>query len=108
MTKITNLETAVGIVRNSTDKATALADIQNILGVSRSNAFVYHTKASKILFSANNVDEIMGKVSPQYKKVTETVQGTSATKKAAKLAEIDAFLAGASSAKGNPFASLGA
>ena len=108
MTKITNLETAVGIVRNSTDKATALADIQNILGVSRSNAFVYHTKASKILFSANNLDEIMGKVSPQYKKVTETVQGTSATKKAAKLAEIDAFLAGKASAKGNPFASLGA
>ena len=68
MTKITNLETAVGIVRNSTDKATALADIQNILGVSRSNAFVYHTKASKILFSANNLEEIMGKVSPQYKR----------------------------------------
>jgi hypothetical protein len=54
------------------------------------------------------VDEIMGKVSPQYKKVTETVQGTSATKKAAKLAEIDAFLANAPTAKGNPFASLGA
>jgi hypothetical protein len=79
----------------------------NILGVSRSNAFVYHTKASKILFSANNVDEIMGKVSPQYKKVTESVQGTS-TKKAQKLAEIDAFLANAPTAKGNPFASLGA
>ena len=108
MTKITNLETAVGIVRNSTDKATALADIQNILGVSRSNAFVYHTKASKILFSANNLDEIMGKVSPQYKKVTETVQGTSGTKKAQKLAEIDAFLANTTSAKGNPFAALNA
>ena len=80
----------------------------NILGVSRSNAFVYHTKASKILFSANNVDEIMAKVSPQYKKVTETVQGTSTTKKAQKLAEIDAFLANAPTAKGNPFASLGA
>ncbi len=108
MTKVTNLETAVSIVRTSTDKATALADIMNILGVSRSNAFVYHTKASKILFSANNVDEIMGKVSPQYKKVTETVQGTSGTKKAQKLAEIDAFLANTTSAKGNPFASLGA
>ena len=108
MTKVTNLETAVSIVRTSTDKATALADIMNILGVSRSNAFVYHTKASKILFSANNLDEIVGKVSPMYKKVTETVQGTSSTKKAQKLAEIDAFLAGASSAKGNPFAALGA
>ena len=108
MTKVTNLETAVSIVRTSTDKATALADIMNILGVSRSNAFVYHTKASKILFSANNLDEIVGKVSPMYKKVTETVQGTSSTKKAAKLAEIDKFLAGTSSAKGNPFAALGA
>ena len=108
MTKVTNLETAVSIVRTSTDKATALADIMNILGVSRSNAFVYHTKASKILFSANNLDEIVGKVSPQYKKVTETVQGTSSTKKAQKLAEIDKFLAGNASAKGNPFAALGA
>ena len=108
MAKVTNLETAVSIVRTSTDKATALADIMNILGVSRSNAFVYHTKASKILFSANNLDEIMGKVSPQYKKVTETVQGTTATKKAQKLKEIDAFLANATSAKGNPFAALGA
>ena len=108
MTKVTNLETAVSIVRTSTDKATALADIMNILGVSRSNAFVYHTKASKILFSANNLDEIVGKVSPMYKKVSESVQGTSSTKKAAKLAEIDKFLAGTSSAKGNPFAALGA
>ena len=108
MTKVTNLETAVSIVRTSTDKATALADIMNILGVSRSNAFVYHTKASKILFSANNLDEIVGKVSPMYKKVTESVQGTTATKKAQKLKEIDAFLANAPTAKGNPFAALGA
>jgi hypothetical protein len=108
MTKVTNLETAVSIVRTSTDKATALADIMNILGVSRSNAFVYHTKASKILFSANNLDEIVGKVSPMYKKVTESVQGTTATKKAQKLAEIDAFLANAPTVKGNPFAALGA
>ena len=108
MTKVTNLETAVSIVRTSTDKATALADIMNILGVSRSNAFVYHTKASKILFSANNLDEIVGKVSPMYKKVSESVQGTTATTKAQKLAEIDKFLAGNASAKGNPFAALGA
>ena len=108
MAKVTNLETAVSIVRNTPDKAIALSEIMNILGVSRSNAFVYHTKASKILFSASNVDEVMGKVSPQYKKVSESVQGTSATKKAQKLAEIDKFLAGNASAKGNPFAALGA
>ena len=108
MAKVTNLETAVSIVRNTPDKALALSEIMNILGVSRSNAFVYHTKASKILFSASNVDEVMGKVSPQYKKVSESVQGTSSTKKAQKLAEIDKFLAGNASAKGNPFAALGA
>ena len=108
MTKVTNLQTAVSIVRNTPDKALALSEIMNILGVSRSNAFVYHTKASKILFSASNVDEVMGKVSPQYKKVSESVQGTTATKKAQKLAEIDKFLAGNASAKGNPFAALGA
>lgn len=108
MTKVTNLETAVSIVRNTPDKALALSEIMNILGVSRSNAFVYHTKASKILFSASNVDEVMGKVSPQYKKVSESIQGTTATKKAQKLAEIDKFLAGNASAKGNPFAALGA
>ena len=108
MTKVTNLETAVSIVRNTPDKALALSEIMNILGVSRSNAFVYHTKASKILFSANNLDEIVGKVSPQYKKVSESIQGTSSTKKAQKLAEIDAFLANAPTAVGNPFAALGA
>ena len=108
MTKVTNLETAVSIVRNTPDKALALSELMNILGVSRSNAFVYHTKASKILFSANNVDEVVAKVSPKYKKVSESVQGTSSTKKAHKLKEIDAFLASASSAKGNPFAALSA
>ena len=101
MTKVTNLETAVSIVRNTPDKALALSELMNILGVSRSNAFVYHTKASKILFSADKVDGVMAK------KVSESIQGTSSTKKAQKLAEIDAFLASnAASAKGNPFAAL--
>lgn len=114
MTKVTNLETAVGIVRNTPDKALALSEIMNILGVSRSNAFVYHTKASKILGSADKVEGVMGKVSDQYKKVTPSktsktnVSMSSASKKAAKLAEIDAFLASNKSAVGNPFAQLGA
>lgn len=111
MTKVTNLETAVSIVRNTPDKALALSELMNILGVSRSNAFVYHTKASKILFSANNLDEIMGKVSPQYKKVTASVQGTSATKKAGKVAEIDAVIANlrkSGATVASPFAALGA
>jgi hypothetical protein len=49
----------------------------------------------------------MAKVSPKYKKVSESIQGTSGTKKAQKLAEIDAFLASnAAASKGNPFAAL--
>ena len=109
MTKVTNLETAVTIVRNTPDKALALSELMNILGVSRSNAFVYHTKASKILFSADKVDGVMAKVSPKYKKVTESVQGTSVAKKATKVAEIDAVIANLkkSGAKvASPFAAL--
>ena len=106
MTKETNLSIATRIVSNTPDKALALSEIMNVLGVTRSNAFVYYTKAYKILFSASNVDEILGKVSLKNKKVSESIQGTSSTKKAQKLAEIDAFLASNVSAVGNPFAAL--
>ena len=108
MTKITNLETAVGIVRKTQDKSLALSEIMNILGVSRSNAFVYHTKASRILAVESGMAPALAKITKAAKTTKESVQGTTATKKAQKLAEIDAFLASASSAKGNPFAQMGA
>ena len=102
MTKETNLSIATRIVASTPDKALALSEIMSVLGVSRSNAFVYHTKATKGV-----AKPVLGaaKVSKPAK---ESLQGTSITKKAQKLAEIDVFLSNASSAVGNPFAMLGA
>jgi len=103
MTKETNLSIATRIVASTPDKALALSEIMNVLGVTRSNAFVYHTKATKGV-----AKPAVGAVKAEKasKPAKESIQGTSSTKKAQKLAEIDAFLASASSAKGNPFAAL--
>jgi hypothetical protein len=105
MTKETNLSIATRIVASTPDKALALSEIMNVLGVTRSNAFVYHTKATRGV-----AKPAVGAVKAEKatKSVKESIQGTSSTKKAQKLAEIDAFLASASSAKGNPFAALSA
>jgi hypothetical protein len=102
MTKETNLSIATRIVASTPDKAMALSEIMSVLSVSRSNAFVYYTKATK------GVAKPAVKAEKATKPVKESLQGTSTTKKAQKLAEIDAFLASASSAKGNPFAALSA
>ncbi len=100
MTKETNLSIAIRIVASTPDKALALSEIMNVLGVTRSNAFVYYTKATKGVAKP-------AKAEKATKPVKESIQGTSSTKKAQKLAEIDAFLASnAASAKGNPFAAL--
>ena len=105
MTKETNLSIATRLVAGTPDKALALSEIMNVLGVTRSNAFVYYTKAtkgvSKPAVGAVKADKVS-------KPAKESIQGTSSTKKAQKLKEIDAFLASASSAKGNPFAALSA
>ena len=105
MTKETNLSIATRIVASTPDKALALSEIMSVLGVTRSNAFVYHTKATRGV-----AKPAVGAVKAEKatKSVKESIQGTSSTKKAQKLAEIDAFLASASSAKGNPFAALSA
>ena len=105
MTKETNLPIATRLVAANPDKALALSEIMNVLGVTRSNAFVYYTKATKGI-----AKPAVGaaKAVKASKPAKESIQGTSATKKAQKLAEIDAFLASASSAKGNPFAALSA
>ena len=101
MTKETNLSIATRIVATTPDKAAALVEIMTVLGVTRSNAFVYFTKATRGVAKPANAEKAT-------KPVKESIQGTSSTKKIQKLAEIDAFLASASSAKGNPFAALGA
>ena len=102
MTKETNLSIATRIVASTPVKAEALVEVMTVLGVTRSNAFVYFTKATK------GVAKPAVKAEKATKSVKESIQGTSSTKKAQKLAEIDAFLASASSAKGNPFAALSA
>jgi meiotically up-regulated gene 157 (Mug157) protein len=92
---------ATAIVNACADKAEALAMIMTELSVSKSNAFVYYTKATKGVSKPAKADKAT-------KPAKESIQGTSSTKKAQKLAEIDAFLASnAASAKGNPFAALG-
>ena len=110
------IDTAIGIVRNTPDKALALSEIMNILGVSRANAFVYFTKASKALSSYDVVDNVLaGRPAVKFnemglpKKVT-AVQGRATdarAKRAKKVADIDAVIA---SLKNNPvstFSGLG-
>ena len=105
MTKETNLSIATRLVAGTPDKALALAEIMAVLGVTRSNAFVYYTKATKGVAKPVAGAVKADKVSKPAK---ESIQGTSDARKTQKLKEIDAFLASASSAKGNPFAALGA
>ena len=108
MSKVTNLSKAIEIVKTNVDARIPKAEILSILvkelNVSRSNAFVYFTKATKAQGFSVTVDK-----AAKVQKVSKTnVSMSSASKKAAKLAEIDAFLANNKSAVGNPFAALGA
>lgn len=107
MTKVTNLSKAIEIVKTNVDARTPKAQILEILvtelGVSRSNAFVYFTKASKASGFSITVDKAA------VKKVKESIQGTSVAKKATQVAEIDAVIANLkkSGAKvASPFAAL--
>ena len=104
--KVTKLSQATEIVKSAKTKQEALADIQNALGVSKSNAFVYFTKATKILGTGPVKGEKVAKAPAKAKsKVTET----SDTKVKAKVAEIDAVIAGlkANGAQvASPFAAL--
>ena len=103
------IDTAIGIVRNTPDKSLALSEIMNILGVSRSNAFVYHTKATKALASFDVVDSVLSG-RPGIKKATavqERATGARA-KRAKKVADIDAVIASLKGNPVNPFSGLGA
>lgn len=106
MSKTTKLSTATEIVKTAVSKQAALAEIQSALGVTKANAFVYFTKATKALGTApESVKtprvEKVGKVNP----LTET----SPEKAAAKIAEIDAVIANLRAAgvkTTSPFAQL--
>jgi len=75
MTKVTNLSKAIEIVKTNVDaripKAQILELLVTELGVTRSNAFVYFTKASKASGFSVTVDKAA------VKKVKESDQGTS-------------------------------
>jgi len=108
MTKETNLSIATRIVASTPDKALALSDIMNVLGVTRSNAFVYYTKATK---GVAKPAKGAVKAEKATKPVKESIQGTSVAKKATKIAEIDAVIANlrkSGATVASPFAQLGA
>lgn len=110
MSKVTNLSRATDIVKASASKADALDQIVAQLGVSRSNAFVYFTKASKAL-GAGSAPKGAGKASVKVSKAkVNPITETSSEKAKAKIAAIDKVIAGlkASGASVSPFAGLGA
>ena len=112
MTKVTNLSRATDIVKAAIDSRTPKAEILNLLvselSVTRSNAFVYFTKATKALNVSITVDKGTVKA-PKAVKVNKITE-TSPEKAAAKVAEIDAVIANLrkSGTAVSPFAALGA
>jgi hypothetical protein len=112
MTKVTNLSRATDIVKAAIDSRTPKAEILNLLvselSVTRSNAFVYFTKATKALNVSITVDKGATKA-PKAVKVNKVTE-TSPEKARAKVAEIDAVIANLrkSGAAVSPFAALGA
>ena len=112
MTKVTNLSKATDIVKAAIDCRTPKAEILNLLvselSVTRSNAFVYFTKATKALNVSITVDKGAVKA-PKAVKVNKITE-TSPEKARAKVAEIDAVIANLrkSGASVSPFAALGA
>lgn len=112
MTKVTNLSRAIEIVRVTPAKAEALDKLVAELGVKRPNAFVYFTKAQKALMgdAYPNLKPVKAPKAEKATKKANPVTGTSATKAKAKVAEIDAVIAGlkaSGAAVASPFAGLG-
>lgn len=110
MAKVTNLSRATEIVKASASKAEALEKIVAELNVTRSNAFVYFTKATKALGSAGTEAAPKAEKTEKPAKVkTSKVTELSPEKAKAKVAEIDKVIAGlkANGAKvASPFAGL--
>jgi hypothetical protein len=111
MKKVTNLSKATEIVRAQVDSRTPKSEILEMivkeLGVTRSNAFVYFTKATKALDISITVDK--GATSAPKKAKVNPVTETSPEKAKARVAEIDRVIAGLrkTGAAVSPFAALG-
>ena len=103
--KETKLSIAHRLVLANPDKSLALSEIMNILGVSRSNAFVYYTKATKpVVLRKYNIDGTVTVVNSKKKTVGKTTHSDTETvvkkpvnrrdtiRKVLKINEIDAFI----------------
>ena len=129
MTKVTNLSKATDLVKRNTEaripKAQILDMLVGELNVSRANAFVYFTKASKALgitvtkgegkaktvakTGEEKVDEFFAKaeakMAAKAAKAKNKITELTAAKKSKKVAEIDAVVAALKPQ--SPFAALG-
>lgn len=125
MTKVTNLSKATDLVKRNTEARIPKAEILNMLmgelNVSRSNAFVYFTKASKALgftitkgeskakkvakTDEQKADEFFKDAAAKLAKKRSTVTELSPAKKAKKVAVIDKVIADLKPQ--SPFAALG-
>ena len=125
MTKVTNLSKATDLVKRNTEARIPKAEILNMLmgelNVSRSNAFVYFTKATKALgisvtkgeskakaprkTAEDKADEFFAKAAEKLAKKRTTVTELTPAKKAKKVAAIDAVIADLKPQ--SPFAALG-
>jgi hypothetical protein len=124
MKKVTNLSKATELVKTSIDarmpKSYILAKLVEELGVTRSNAFVYFTKATKALDISITVDRNAGaskevkaaaKAAEFFAKTEakKSITELTAVKRKSKVAEIDAVIDGLrkTGAAVSPFAALG-
>jgi hypothetical protein len=125
MTKVTNLSKATDLVKRNTEARIPKAEILNMLmgelNVTRSNAFVYFTKATKALgisvtkgeskakkvakTDAEKADEFFKDAAAKLAKKRATVTELSPAKKAKKVAVIDKVIADLKPQ--SPFAALG-
>jgi hypothetical protein len=125
MTKVTNLSKATDLVKRNTEARIPKAEILNMLmgelNVSRSNAFVYFTKATKALgisvtkgeskakkvakTDEQKADEFFAKAAEKLAKKRATVTELTPAKKAKKVAAIDKVIADLKPQ--SPFAALG-
>ena len=122
MKKVTNLSKATELVKRNVEtgmpKSYILARLVEELGVTRSNAFVYFTKATKALDISITVDKGATKdevkaasffAKAEAKMAKKSITELTATKRKSKVAEIDAVIDGLrkTNATVSPFAALG-
>lgn len=93
---MTKLETAIELVKSNADKKTALEAIVEELGVTRANAFVYWSKAQKVIVgdAYPNLKAVKAPKAEKTSRKTNPVTGTTPAKAKAKIKEIDAVIAG--------------